>query len=390
MVCPVFREDGRESLTARGKLHLLSTVLSATPSENFQDLFSRCLLCGACEAVCPRDMPVRERVVEARSSFSLFYGRHGMRKTLARFLLSQPALLEILVEGGRYLRKIDALPEDSGLRLKLGVLEQQTRQSALVPASGTGAGRAGSVVYFSGCLARYLQPSIAAATDKLLAGLTGSRTQAPVEQCCCGLAAWSSGNIDAARILAQKNIEIFADSDGPILTSCASCSSMLSKYFQLFEKDSPWYDRAKAFGERVCEFSQYFLQVKGSQKMVAENKLRVLYHDPCHLRFSRQGREIPRTLLDSVENTIRVEPEDGAHCCGQGGLFHLAYEELSDQIFQKSYAAALPESPDIVVTSCSGCLMQWQTGLAARKSSVRAVHLAVFLSNCLLTGLDRE
>jgi glycolate oxidase iron-sulfur subunit len=165
---------------------------------------------------------------------------------------------------------------------------------------------------------------------------------------------------------------------------------MLSKYSQLFEKDSPWYDRAKAFGERVCEFSQFFLQVKGSQKMVAENKLRVLYHDPCHLRFSRQGREIPRTLLDSVENTIRVEPEDGAHCCGQGGLFHLAYEELSDQIFQKSYAAALPESPDIVVTSCSGCLMQWQTGLAARKSSVRAVHLAVFLSNCLLSGLGRE
>ncbi|NOX80969.1 MAG: hypothetical protein GXP57_07775, partial [Deltaproteobacteria bacterium] len=46
--------------------------------------------------------------------------------------------------------------------------------------------------------------------------------------------------------------------------------------------------------------------------------------------------------------------------------------------------SALATGPDIVVTTCSGCLMQWQTGLAARHDPARAIHLAVFMASCLV------
>jgi glycolate oxidase iron-sulfur subunit len=75
VVCPVYRVTGRESLAARGKLHLLGTELAGRPSAAFEDLFAQCLLCGACEDVCPRELPIRGLIVEARSRFSSLYGR---------------------------------------------------------------------------------------------------------------------------------------------------------------------------------------------------------------------------------------------------------------------------------------------------------------------------
>ncbi len=384
VVCPVFRVDSRESLTARGKLHLLDTSFSDKLSDNFQDIFSRCLLCGACEDICPRDMPIREKLVQSRSRFSMFHSPCGVRKNLARFFLANPTLLEILVEGGRCLQRLDALPADSGLRLKLGFVEKKTTLNNFnIQGNKNWDTSKKSIVYFSGCLARHLQPSIAVATSDLLNSLSGNNLAMPSQQFCCGLAAWSAGNIVEARKLAKKNIEAFAETHGPILTSCGSCSSMLGKYFTLFEKGSKWHQRALDFSQRVVEFSQFFERMVVADQFVANEDLQVMYHDPCHLKFSRQGREAPRSLLAHVAGITRVEPEGGTRCCGQGGLFHLAYPDLSEKIFSKSLEAAEKEYPDVIVTSCSGCLMQWQAGIAFSKSNIKAMHLAVFLADCL-------
>ncbi|MCW5199838.1 4Fe-4S dicluster domain-containing protein, partial [Desulfobulbus sp. F1] len=64
-VCPVFRTEGRESLTARGRMHLLATSTNSI-SAVFADVFSRCLLCGACEQVCPRNLPITQLIADAR------------------------------------------------------------------------------------------------------------------------------------------------------------------------------------------------------------------------------------------------------------------------------------------------------------------------------------
>ena len=71
MVCPVFRADGREVLTARGKMHLLTTELVEKPSAVFEDRFSRCLLCGACEQVCPVTIEHVPRIIAMRQGQTL-------------------------------------------------------------------------------------------------------------------------------------------------------------------------------------------------------------------------------------------------------------------------------------------------------------------------------
>jgi glycolate oxidase iron-sulfur subunit len=358
-VCPVFRAEGRESLTARGKMHLLA-VGGGQYSALFADLFSCCLLCGICEQVCPRNLPITKIVAQARSRFSRCYGPHGVKKAAAGAVLSRPALLEGLVKAG------------ISLRLRLALLEE--RPAVLQPENMPE--NSSSLSCFVGCFARHLQPSIAAATEGLLrrCGLTA---HIPVDQCCCGLAAWSAGSLEQARDLARRNIQAFAAADGPVITSCASCSAHLLTYPNLFTEDDPWHNRARTFADRVREFSTFFSQNLPPE---AGSGLRVFYHDPCHLRFTKDGRTAPRSLLKQMGFTV-LEPEDGPLCCGQGGLFHLAWPETSAKIFAKSCGQALAGQPDCITSTCSGCLMQYQLGLARQGQAVKAVHLAVLLSS---------
>ena len=387
VVCPVFRVDSRESLTARGKMHLLATELADHPSAVFENLFSQCLLCGACEQVCPRRLPITDIVSRARSRFSLFYGRRGLQKVAARSVLARPGLLEGLVRLGISLNRIMALPHHSGLRIKLGLLEKRSDKAGGDQVVEQGSIQTG-LSYFAGCFALHLQPSIAAATKKLLARC-GQDSHPVAGQSCCGLAAWSAGDRDQARTLARNNIKAFASTKGPIITSCASCSSHLITYPDLFAQDDPWHDRARQFADRVEEFTGFFNRRLPGLKGDTATLLRVFYHDPCHLRFTENGISAPRQLLAGMGLQV-VEPENGPSCCGQGGLFNLAYPELSERIFKNTGSAALAGQPDCITTTCSGCLMQYQQELARQRESTRVMHLAVLLAELLAGQQENE
>ena len=368
-------------MTARGRMHLLTTFLADTPSATFENLFSQCLLCGRCEQVCPRNLPITDIISKARSRFSFFYGRGGLQKVAARSVLSRPALLEGLVKAGISLKRINALPTNSGLRLKLGLLEERPSEPA-PKLSSKKPSPATNISYFTGCLARHLQPSVARATNKLLTRCEYS-ANIPEEQCCCGVAAWSAGKRDQARSLAQKNIAAFASTNDPIITSCASCSSHLYTYPDLFTKDDPWHQRAQEFADRVQEFNNFFGNTLPAPKSDPTNPLQVFYHDPCHLRFRKNGQTAPRNLLTKMGCRI-VEPENDSSCCGQGGLFHLGYPETSSEIFHKASHQALAQQPDCITTTCSGCLMQYQQGLAQQDEDTMVVHMAVLLNKLLV------
>jgi len=371
-VCPVFRAEGRESLTARGRLHLLAAC-SGLPTVALAEVFTRCLLCGACEQVCPRRLPITRLVAEARSRLPPLLAPASLSKAAACAALARPGLLDSLVKMGVNLKRLPFLPKNSGLRLKLALAEE-CPVPVLQPPPESGPQAADRPAYFVGCFARHLQPSIAAATMRLLRRC-GLNAQIPAEQCCCGLAAWSSGKIELARELARRNIAAFAGS-GPVITSCASCSSHLLKLPELFAKHDPWRDKAKNFAGRIQEFTAFFQERLMPPDSAAD--LRVFWHDPCHLRLHTDGMNAPRRLLANMGFSI-AEPEDGPRCCGQGGLFHLACPDTAAKIFQRCGSQALAGRPGCVTTTCSGCLMQLRQGFAVQGIKIRVAHLAVLL-----------
>ena len=386
MVCPVFQASGRESLSARGRLHLLEKLDPAQASEAYAEILSQCLLCGACSSVCSRGIDPPARFIAARERLEKTAGSQVLLRAITRKALSNPALLAAIAALGRPL--LNRLPADSGLRLRLGL--PQDGPSATGPSSEKTPqeqSRPSGLAFFPGCYATHLHREIGAATERIAARFTGNSPLMPKQQCCCGLAAESGGDLNTAKRLAKQNILAFAGNTLPILTSCASCYSQLRRYPELLADEPQWHDKAQSFAERLVEFSTFV-----AQAMEADPSFRfaalptprtVFYHDPCHLRFHAKITTPPREILRAIPGLRQSEPANGPQCCGHGGLFHLAQPELSEKIKGRLLNELKQAAPDLVTTTCSGCLIHIQHGLGHGPAQPEVRHLAILLAELL-------
>ena len=390
-VCPVFRASGNEIYSARGKQHLAEVFKDQQPGPVFEDIYSKCLLCGACSEVCPQQIDISDEVIEARSKFSELYGEHGYQKYLARKALNRPELLG----AARVLGKSAAdllfkrLPPTSGLRLRLALFAQTPAPDEVlfspVKEAHTG-GAAGELTYFPGCAAQYLYPDIIRTVSEVV-NRQDYTFLIPGGLGCCGLASLASGKKDEARKLAQNNIKALELSDGPILVSCGSCFAHLAAYGKLLADDPVWRTRAQLISERVVEISVFLeslLEDEVIERDEAVKRLKVFYHDPCHMRNEAGITEEPRKVLASLKGIELLELEDGPQCCGQGGLFHVGAPELSAQIRDNLAEKIITLQPDLITTTCSGCLMQLKSAMAAMEKNIPVVHLSA-----LVNGLSK-
>ncbi len=396
-VCPVYRVTGREADSARGKLHLLSRLPPAAASERLAEILSQCLLCGACREACPKGLDIPARIIAARRELSRQGGRHVLFRKLARDILGRPALLDNLAGlvnlADSTLGRL--LPPDSGLRIRLGLngaSQEYQPSKPHHPPAAPGKQQADpptTVAYFSGCLARHLSPAISEATTTLLATLASASCVTPTDQTCCGLAAHAAGDREAAQRLAQRNIAAFAGDKRPILTSCASCHAHLHAYPDLFPPESPWHRRALDFRNRLREFSSFFHNTKRFTKPAPSpaetsgNARPVLYHDPCHLRFQHRITAPPRQIIDALPGIRRVELSHGPQCCGMGGLFQLAHPRLAEEIRAPLLRDFQTSGAELLVSTCTGCLIHWQRGLTESRQTAAAQHLAVLMAATL-------
>ncbi len=397
-VCPVYRITGQEGHTARGKLHLAQVSEITDHGGNFADIFSTCLLCGACATVCPRNIAVCDEVIKVRASFPAIYGRHGYEKYLARTALAHPSLLAALRILGRAGAELFSryIPATSGLRLRLALFQQGKETAGCEQQDGEEApvswvpplpsvSPLPALSFFSGCTARYLFPEIAASCRALMAEC-GYSLHSPDGLSCCGLAALSAGDTYEARRCAQNNIVRLEAGDGLILVSCASCFSHLRRYAELFPDDPAWQRRAERMAERLVEFCCFLDQqpfpspppASTAGPVGAPRKIRVFYHDPCHFRHQLKITRQPRQVLARHPEFEILELAEGPQCCGQGGLFHIGSPKIATAIREQLAAQVLAQRPEIITSTCSGCLMQWRLAIesAGVGSRVRVLHLA--------------
>jgi len=381
VVCPVYLESGREPHTARGKHHLTEVIDHDKITPVYEELFSQCLLCGRCNKVCVRELDTPLAVVKARSGFSTFYGEHGYAKFLARKLLNHPSLFNSLSVIGRQTAPLLAatLPRDSGLRLKLGLFQHKDESSSDVPLPITSvspmAGK--EITYYPGCVATHLYSGITKNSCRMIKR-AGFESLVPEGLGCCGLAAWAAGDIQGARRLARRNIEVLEKQKGEIVVSCGSCFYQLGELGGLFD-DPEWTERAEQVGQRLVMLSQFLASNpvfpdKSDNESVKQ--IRIFYHDPCHLLTGNKVVDEPRQVLARIPGVEIVELEDGPRCCGHGGLFSLGAPELSEKIRTKLIDKILQLQPDIITTSCSGCLMQLRMGIMAAGSGIEVMDFS--------------
>jgi glycolate oxidase iron-sulfur subunit len=393
-VCPIYLETGRESLVARGKLTLLSSFLSKNlpADKELVHLLSNCLLCGACAENCPSGVKADDLIQQGRRLLINKVGPSQWKKFLARDILPFPERLKILRAGQDLLFK--KIPLERGLKLRLSsdpriwpaiaqpfFLDRDLNLGHFPEGSSLNLG------YFLGCTTNYLYPEVGQAVVKLL-GPLGAVT-CPSDQTCCGLPAFSLGDIQTARELARRNVLAF--SQGPvdiIVVSCSSCASHIkTTYPELLAGEKNLLPKVRNFIEKVEELSRFIIpknlllplsrgreEVGGNESRVSLS-LRVAFHDPCHAKRKLRITQEPRELLSSVPGLSLIELK-GNRCCGHGGLFSLSHPEVSQKILEHPLSELDKSGADLVATSCMACLMQFKLGVQRAGRKVQVKHWA--------------
>jgi glycolate oxidase iron-sulfur subunit len=389
--CPVYSIDHIESHVARGRNLLIKQVNESQIDidKAYGDRLSYCLLCGRCEAVCLTKVPSAEINVAARAAvvakrglpFTYRIAYRGLlknRKLMAKLLGFAGLLPGVSMKNGTPLKHMAESVMLFSRKMALPKLSRPFLSKRVKPVSRPDEGIPvkGKVAVFPGCSFEFF---FAEAGESMIHNLVkaGFEVVYPNNLACCGLAVRSGGDIKTARDMAKKNIEALAGYD-TIVTGCATCGSALKDYYRWFEDTDEIKSKAIKFSGKVKDLSEFLAEqgVKTSNR----DKLKVTYHDPCHMRWRQGIREQPRKLLRSMEGIEFIEMEGADDCCGLGGSFALAHRDISLQIQKKKIESIRKTGADIVITSCPGCIIQLKDGALRHGLDVEVMHISQLIA----------
>jgi Fe-S oxidoreductase len=109
------------------------------------------------------------------------------------------------------------------------------------------------------------------------------------------------------------------------------------------------------------------LRAAGRLKVSSQETQKLTYHDPCQI--ARRGGVVdqPRNLLNMVAKNFVEMPETGTMnwCCGAGGgvSANERADELRLKAFKRKQAQLNAVKPDALVSACSNCRIQLESGL---------------------------
>jgi glycolate oxidase iron-sulfur subunit len=383
--CPVFGEQKRESVVARGKVALAHALLEQEVEldERLIADMSKCLLCGSCFDKCPNLVPTDEIVMATRREIAERKGLTTFGKAVST-VLRNPALMNFMAKGGSAFSRLlfKKVPDQSGLRLRFPlpfVAKDRTLPEVAAkpfrdrhPEFIAGDPDKPTVAFFTGCMINYMYPEIGEAALAILRYM-GMNILIPQDQGCCGLPALSSGDAAAVEDLSNKNLLAFGKLEpDAIVTACASCNIGMGKHFAAL---GPKHAR---LAEKVTDI-HVFLQQHGLAEKLAELPKRevfqkVTYHDPCHLRTQGITRE-PREMLKSLPAVRFVEMEGADRCCGLGGTFSVYHYDTSKKIGARKAPGIEKSGADLVASACPGCMMQLQDTIAHAGLPQKVIHI---------------
>lgn len=391
--CPVFGVEKHEGRVARGKVALAQALLKGDVDLEEKLLLdmSQCLLCGSCWAQCPNKVPTEEIVAATRREIAARKGLSSFGKGVSA-VLKNPVMMNLLAKSGGTLSALlfKKLPDDSGLKLRFPA-PFVSRDRTLPPLTNKPfrerhpqriPGKPGmpTVAFFTGCSINYMYPQIGEAMLKALRFL-GVTVLIPTDQACCGLPATSAGDGALVEQLAERNLAaLMAEKPDYILTACASCNVGIGKNYQhLGEEFAELADKVTDIHVFLAEHG---LPEKLKKLEAPADKVRVTYHDPCHLRT--QGiTAAPRTLLKALPQVDFVEMPAAGTCCGLGGTFSVYHYDLSKKIGAKKAANIEQSGATLVATACPGCIMQLQDSINHAGQQQKALHILDLIAQVL-------
>jgi len=396
-VCPVFAEIRNETAAPRGHVFMVQMLRDGkvNPNQEIYDHLSNCLMCETCSVNCPSGIDVHELNAAARSY--VYKNKPSLVKDLLfdtmwvnpRYLKNVVRMIWGAQKSGaqkiaRSMGLTKLLPGDMPKAEQImSNVPYRSAKSQLLEINKAQGERKCTVGYFLGCGTDLLNPNVAMATVDVLTR-NGCEVIIPRDMKCCGLPHIANGKMDTAQQLAAENVKIFNSYNFDyIITDCASCSSALSsKNMEFILGDTQPEGEVKKFSNKVMDLTKFLINVLDIKPTANDkaNKIKVTYHDPCHLANAQGIKAEPRELLKRIPGVELVEMKDANRCCGGSGTYSLTHYDLSMQVLDKKMNNAAETGAAKIATCCPSCMMQLKYGVNRRGLNAEVVHPVELLS----------
>jgi len=396
-VCPTYVLWGQEMDSPRGRIYLMKLAAegAAQMTPKWVSHFDTCLGCMACVTACPSGVDYGKLIEATRAQiernfpratsekrhrhflFETFTRPDRLRRLRAPLLAYQKSGLQALVRG---LRLLKLLPKKwQTMEALLPPLTPQEAVPEVTPAVGA---KRRCVGLLLGCVQREFFSQVNAATVRVLAA-EGCEVVAPQAQTCCGALLVHAGEESAAIELAKKTIDIFEQANvETIVTNAAGCGSNVKEYDHLLRDDPEYAERAKNFSAKCKDISEILAELEPhSQRHPL--KLRVAFHDSCHLQHAQGVRSQPRALLSSIPALELVEISESAICCGSAGIYNLVQPDAANSLGDRKAELISRLGADVVATGNPGCALQLQSSLSRLHQKTPVVHTIQILDASL-------
>jgi L-lactate dehydrogenase complex protein LldE len=234
------------------------------------------------------------------------------------------------------------------------------------------------------CLVDVMRPEIGFSTIKLLEA-AGCKVVAPESQTCCGQPAYSAGNRDAARALAEKFLDEFEGFDYIVIPS-GSCGGMVKTHYEDALAGHPQLlQRFALVKPRVYELTDFLSTVVKLQNLPTAQADsftgKITYHDSCCGLRELGVQQQPRELLTQRAGVELTEMKDARACCGFGGSFAVKYGDISAAIVDEKCENIHNTHADAVVLGDLGCMLNIEGRLRRTGDhTTRVLHVAQVLA----------
>ena len=378
--CPTYVETGLETESPRGRIALMKAVneerIEITPTVfRHWDL---CIQCRACEVACPSGVPYG-RLIEATKAEVERYrkprllprlaaavllkrvlpSQRSMTALIAGLRLYQRSGLRRLVRWSRILRLISA--RLASLEASAPEVPRSRFKAAGQVVSAAGERRA-RVALLSGCVMPLIHGPEMHAVTRVLAR-NGCEVVVPKAQVCCGAINSHSGDLDTARELARRNVEVFLEAGvDAVVVASAGCGIRMKEYGELLEGDPEYAEKAERLSTQVKDIHEFLV---GLPFVPPAGRLdhRVTLQDSCHLAHAQRITEAPRALLRSIPGVEVVEMANSSRCCGAGGTYTITQRDFSLRLLDNKMNAVEDTGADVLATANPGCHMQLRQGI---------------------------
>jgi glycolate oxidase iron-sulfur subunit len=402
-VCPTYALWGQEMDSPRGRIYLMKMALQGTAqmNEKWVSHFDACLGCLACMPACPSGVDYGKLIEATRAQIARNYRRPSAANLHRRLLFetfTKPKRLKFLrwpllayQKTGlqallRAIGLFGLLPKSFGtMDALLPKVLPNEAVAPITPAQGEKRRRVGLLL---GCVQQAFFSHVNAATARVLSA-EGCEVIAPAEQPCCGALFLHAGEENRAQELARRTIDVFERANvETVVINAAGCGSNIKQYGHLLRDDPAYAQRAADFASKSKDISEILSQLppRAERKPL---RVRVAFHDSCHLQHAQGISGQPRSLLAQIPGTELLEIPESPICCGSAGIYNLVQPDPAKELGDRKAQWIVPLQADVVATGNPGCLLQLQSSLARANHSIPVLH-TIQLLDASIRGLPRD